>query len=53
MKGGQLFDGEKSHVEEEIGEFKKVGEESYEPTKPCLPVEGVTDLKEDINKKDG
>lgn len=53
MKCSKLFDGEKSHIEEEIGELKKVREKSNEPSKPRLPVERLTCLKEEIDKKDG
>ena len=52
VEGGQLFDGEETPAEEEIGKLEKVRQEGDKPAEPGEGREGPAILEEKENDKD-
>lgn len=52
VKSGKLFDRSETPVQEEVGEFKKIGKKGNKPTKPGIDRERLAILKKEKDNQD-
>lgn len=53
MEGSEFFDGGKASLKKKIGKLEEVREETKEPAHPNAPVKRTSDLKKEIDNKNG